>query len=146
MASEVEQFLDKKDEEAIIEAIRTAESVTSGEIRVHLERGEVEDAFGRAKALFHELKMDNTKEENGVLIYVAVTAHKFAILGDRGINRVVPPDFWESTKEIMQSHFKQSKFKDGLVAGITKAGEKLAQYFPWQDNDVNELPDDISTS
>ena len=146
MASVVEDFLNTEEEQEIVEAIRQAELETSGEIRVHLERQCEGEALERAKVLFHHLKMDNTKAENGVLIYVAVDAKKFAICGDRGINEVVPEGFWQSTKDLMQTEFKNRKFKSGLVKGITSAGEQLAQFFPWDDDDINELSDEISTS
>ena len=90
--------------------------------------------------------MDNTKAENGVLFYVAIDDRKFAICGDRGIDKKVPDDFWEATKELMQSHFKQGKFKQGLIEGIHSAGEQLRTYFPWDTDDRNELPDEISVS
>ncbi len=124
--SKVEDFLSKKDEEEIIEAIRTAESHTSGEVRVHLEKttGEM-DIFDRAMEVFHMLKMDNTKHDNGVLIYVAVEDHNFVIYGDKGINDVVPDDFWESTKDAIVEKFKKGEFKQGLVNGILTAGQPI---------------------
>lgn len=146
MASVVEDFLNEDEEQEVVEAIRQAELKTSGEIRVHLERTCKSKAIDRAKILFHLLKMDNTKEENGVLIYVAVDAKQFAICGDRGINTVVPPDFWVSTKDLMQTEFRAGNFKSGLVKGIQSAGEQLAAFFPWDADDVNELSDEISTS
>ena len=146
MASQVEDFLNKKDEEEVVDAIRKAELRTSGEIRVHLERKSNVPALERATILFAKLKMNNTKAENGVLIYVAVDDKKFAICGDRGINEKVPADFWESTKELIQSHFKNGQFKQGLVSGIESAGEQLRRFFPWESDDRNELSDEISTS
>ena len=146
MASVVEDFLTAEEEQEVVEAIRQAELKTSGEIRVHLERTCKSKAMDRAKIVFHLLKMDNTKEENGVLIYVAVDARQFAICGDRGINTVVPSDFWESTKDLMQTEFKAGNFKNGLVKGIQSAGKQLAVFFPWDADDVNELSDEISTS
>lgn len=138
-------FLTKKEEEEIVEAIRKAERKTSGEIRVHIERStNGQDIFERSMEVFHKLKMDNTKEDNGVLIYVAVEDHNFVIYGDKGINEVVPDDFWESTKDLIVSHFKKGDFKTGLVEGILKAGEQLEKHFPWDENDTNELSDQIS--
>ncbi|MFL1013127.1 TPM domain-containing protein [Flavisericum labens] len=142
--SQVEDFLSKNDEQEIIEAIRTAELNTSGEIRVHIEKKSKTDSFNRALEVFHYLKMDNTKEQNGVLIYVAVEDKTFVIYGDRGINEVVPVDFWDSTKNIMQSHFKSGEFKQGLVEGILRAGKELEKHFPWEQGDINELSDEIS--
>src|SRR5690606_27194540 len=131
----VENFLSPEDEEEIVEAIRIAENKTSGEIRIHLEPSCGTDALNRAKEIFHWLKMDNTKEANGVLIYVAVKDHTFAVYGDEGINKVVPSNFWDSTKEIILSHFKLKKFKQGLIEGVLKAGEQLQKHFPWDHQD-----------
>lgn len=142
--SKVEDFLTADEEKQIIEAIRIAEKNTSGEIRVHIEKTSNIDAYERALEVFHLLKMDNTKLQNGVLIYVAVKDKTFVIFGDEGLNNVVDDDFWESTKNIMQGHFKRGHFKQGLVDGILKAGKQLETYFPWEIGDKNELPDDIS--
>lgn len=146
MTSTVEDFLSKDDEQDIIKAIRDAEMQTSGEIRVHLEHHAGKDSLERAQELFHLLKMDNTKEENGVLIYLAVDDHTFAICGDAGINNKVPSDFWKLTKNKMTTLFREGHFKEGIIAGVTSTGEQLANYFPWQHGDVNELPDEITTS
>ncbi len=142
--SKVEDFLTTNEEQDIIEAIRIAESKTSGEIRVHIEKSTEIDALTHAKEVFHWLKMDNTKEENGVLIYVAVNSRSFAIYGDRGINTVVSDNFWDSTKDSIQNHFIKGNFKEGLIEGVLKAGEQLQKYFPWNHGDVNELSNEIS--
>ena len=142
--SEVESFLNAQEEQEIVSAILEAERNTSGEIRVHIESSSSEDHYERAKQLFHQLKMDNTKESNGVLIYVAVQDHKFVILGDKGIDNVVPNNFWESTRDIIQDHFKHRRFKQGIVEGILEAGKELKAHFPWQSDDENELSDEIS--
>lgn len=142
--SKVEDFLSKAEEQEIVEAIRIAERYTSGEIRVHIERSTNIDAMEHAMEVFHFLKMDNTKERNGVLIYIAVESHKFVIYGDQGINDAVPDDFWNSTKDKMQEYFRKGQFKQGIIEGVLKAGEQLQKFFPWQKNDINELSDDIS--
>ena len=100
--SNIEAFLTAKEEQEIVEAIRLAEKQTSGEIRIHIESTSQIDAIDRAMDVFHELKMDNTKLQNGVLIYVAVNDRNFVIFGDKGINDVVPSDFWDCTKDVMQ--------------------------------------------
>ncbi len=140
----LEDFLTAEEEKEVIAAIRTAEMNTSGEIRVHIEKTSKIDVYQRALEVFHLLKMDNTKLRNGVLIYVAVQDHNFVILGDEGINQVVESDFWECTKNTIQSHFKKGHFKQGLVDGILNSGKQLETFFPWVSGDRNELPDDIS--
>jgi uncharacterized membrane protein len=142
--SKTEEFLTPEAEEEVINAIQIAEKHTSGEIRVHIEQGSTTDALERAKEVFHLLKMDQTKLQNGVLIYLDIKHRTFSICGDNGINAVVAPDFWNSTKDIMELHFKQGKFKQGLIEGILLAGEQLKTYFPWQEDDRNELSDTIS--
>jgi uncharacterized membrane protein len=142
--SKVEDFLTKEEEQAIVEAIRMAEKETSGEIRVHIEKTTSKVHFDRALEVFHELGMDATELQNGVLIYLAVEDHKFVICGDKGINDVVPEDFWDCTKETMAAQFRTKNFKQGLIDGITRAGEQLKKYFPYQDGDTNELSNEIS--
>jgi uncharacterized membrane protein len=140
----VEDFLTQHEEQEVIDAIRQAEDKTSGEIRVHLEYHDHGNPEGRAMEVFHFLKMDNTKLQNGVLIYIAVKDHTFAIFGDQGINAVVPNDFWERTKRIIESHFKDQNFKQGLVEGIRRAGDQLERHFPWLHHDSDELSNEIS--
>ena len=133
-----------EEEQEIVEAILEAEKNTSGEIRVHIEPTAKMDHFSRAQQVFHMLKMDNTKDANGVLIYVAVKDRKFVIYGDKGIDRVVPKGFWDSTRDLMASYFKKGDFKNGIIQGVLKAGEELQAHFPWDHNDTNELSDEVS--
>jgi len=133
-----------KEEELIRQAVEAAESRTSGEIRICAEKHCPEETLDRAANYFAKLDMDKTTLRNGVLIYLATEDHKFAIIGDAGINKVVPHDFWETTKEAMLAHFKSGNLAEGIITGVRMAGEKLQAYFPLQDGDKNELSDDIS--
>ncbi|MGB6154119.1 MAG: TPM domain-containing protein [Pricia sp.] len=142
--SRVEDFLSTKDEQDIVKAILAAEKNTSGEIRVHIEAHTRLAHMDRAKEVFQMLKMGNTKEENGVLIYVAVNDRKFAIYGDSGIDKVVPDGFWNTTRDAIQSQFKKNNFKQGIIDGILMAGKELQTHFPWQQGDINELSDAVS--
>ncbi len=144
--SRVEKFLTADEEQEIVAAILDAEKNTSGEIRVHIESHTRLEHFERAKEVFHLLKMDNTKDENGVLIYVAVNDRKFVIYGDRGMDKVVPDDFWNSTKDIIQKHFIAGNYKEGIIAGIASAGRELEAHFPWNHGDLNELSNEVSKS
>ncbi len=142
--SKVEDFLTHDQEQHVVAAIRDAEKTTSGEIRVHLEKHTEIEILERAAEVFHWLKMDNTIQRNGVLIYVAVEDRSFAIFGDKGINDVVEDDFWESTKDAILEQFKKGDFTQGLIDGVLLAGEQLQKYFPWDHTDINELSDEIS--
>lgn len=128
----------------IEKAIKDAELNTSGEIRVHIESRCKKNVLDRAADIFAMLKMHKTELRNGVLFYLAMDDRQFGILGDAGINAVVPEDFWDTIKDEMTTHFKESHFAEGLSAGITMAGEKLKEHFPYQSDDVNELSDEIS--
>lgn len=132
------------EQQRIQQAVADAEKSTSGEIRVCMEKTCSDNPLDRAAKYFAQLEMHKTKLRNGVLIYVATVDRKFAVIGDVGINTVVPADFWDSTKEAMLSHFKYGNLVEGIVTGITQAGEQLKKYFPHLLNDKNELPDDIA--
>jgi len=138
------KFFTSDQKQQIVSAIKDAELNTSGEIRVHIENHCKKEALDRAAAVFASLKMHKTKLRNGVLFYLSVKDHKFAILGDGGVNAVVPDDFWDNIKEMMQHKFKEGEFTAGLSSGIQMAGEQLKAHFPYQSDDINELSDDIS--
>jgi uncharacterized membrane protein len=128
----------------IIRAIEQAENETSGEIRLHVDNTCEGDVMDRAAFLFEKLKMDKTDLLNGVLFYVAVSDRKFAILGDIGISEKVNKDYWDEIRDLVLDNFKNSKFREGLSAGIVKAGEQLKSHFPFTANDINELDNEIS--
>lgn len=140
----INNFFTPEEQELIVQAIRDAELATSGEIRLHLEKYCKGDPLERAITIFRKLKMHETALHNGTLIYLAIKDKKFAIFGDEGINKVVPENFWEDTRDMMQEHFRKGEFYQGLTQAIAMVGEKLKSYFPHQSDDVNELSDDIS--
>ncbi len=140
------EFLTREEEKEIVDAIAVAEKNTSGEIRVHIENHTEKPPLERAQEVFHLLDMDATAARNGVLFYVGVHDHTFAIIGDEGIHSVVEDDFWDCTKDIVVTHFREKRYKQGLTEGILRAGERLKQYFPFTDGDKNELPNEISRS
>ena len=139
-----DHFLKEIKEETITAAIEAAEKGTSGEIRVHLEPHCQELALDRASEVFAELHMHKTRLRNGVLIYVAYEDHKFAIIGDGGINAVVEDDFWSDEKEILYTHFKQGKYTTGICEAIKGIGVLLNKHFPFRDDLSGELPNEIS--
>lgn len=128
----------------IVKAIKQAEAGTSGEIRVHVKRGETKDAMAEAKRLFLKMGMHKTRERNGVLIFVSKKGHQFAIIGDEGIDRKVGVGFWNGTRDIMQKHFAAGEWEKAVEAGVRSAGEKLKAYFPARDGDLNELSNTVT--
>lgn len=137
-------FFKPEEETLIIAAIRKAEAKTSGEIRVHLEENTRSGAMREAKRIFRKLGMHKTKDRNGVLILMIPEKKTFAIIGDQGIDDVVEDNFWDSERDLIQGYFREGHFCAGLVAAIDQIGTKLKAYFPVQEDNQNELPDDIS--
>ena len=135
--------LSDKEQEVIKQSIEWAETATSGEIRVCIESKCELDTYQRAVECFYDLGMEATKLRNGVLIYVALDDHKFAIIGDKAINELVATDFWDTTKALMLEKFKAGNMAEGVSVAIIEAGKQLKKYFPYNSNDVNELSDDI---
>jgi uncharacterized membrane protein len=140
----VKNFFTTQEKEDIKIAIKNAELDTSGEIRVHIEDSCKGDAKDKAAYIFDKLDMQKTEQRNGVLFYLAIKNRKFAILGDAGINSMVPENFWDDIRDVMLDHFRENHFVDGLIEGITLAGQQLKEHFPYQKDDVNELSDEIS--
>ncbi len=137
-------FFSKVEQEQIVNSIKAAEKNTSGEVQVHVEEYCKPAPMERAKEVFAMIGMHKTALQNGVLFYLAVKDKKFAILGDAGIDKAVPTDFWDSIKNQMTVQFKNGHIAAGLCEGILAAGEQLKAHFPYQNDDTNELPDEIS--
>lgn len=137
-------FISKAEQALIVKAIGSAELNTSGEIRVHIESSCKSDPVERAIFIFNKLKMFQTKERNGILIYIAFKSRKFAIIGDSGINAKVPLDFWDDVKAKLLNYLALGDIVSGLTLAIFMSGEKLKEYFPYQTDDTNEQSNEIS--
>jgi len=144
MRTSAMDFFSKQEQEEIRQAIMKAELDSSGEIRVHIENRSDGNVLDRAAFLFKQLGMNKTDLRNGVLIYLSIKNKQFAIIGDKGIHRVVPENFWDHIKEAVIRDFKEGRFKEGLIAAISETGEHLKKHFPYHKDDVNELSDEIS--
>ena len=138
------EFLEQLDQPRILSAIGEAEKETSGEIRVHVQprtgRGEIRDV---AERTFERLGMTKTTLRNGVLLFIASEDRQFTILGDKGIDEKVPAGFWDDIAAKLTIRFKNGEFTDGIVDAITAAGEHLKQFFPRNEDDVDELSNEI---
>lgn len=141
-----DKFLTKKEQKKIVKAIQKAERNTSGEIRVHIDLEPSENHFEVAYKVFHSLKMDETCDRNGVLFHVSPKDHNFTVIGDVGIDAVTSDNFWDEIKRVVIKKFRKEKYAKGLIKGIEMTGEALKSYFPYQNDDKNELPDEISWS
>ena len=141
------EFLSKLEHDRITQAIRDAESKTSGEIRVLIQRGKLKsDPLVAAERKFLRLGMHKTREHNAVLIFVAPRVHKLAVVGDQAIHERCGDQFWQSVATAMHHCFRQQKFTDGIRGAVTVIGNALAQHFPKTSSDKNELPDDVIES
>jgi len=139
-----EDFLTADQQKTVVDAVRFAEKYTSGEIRIHIDGDCDIDPVRRAEEVFDKLHMNRTKLRNGVLIYIACNSKVFAIIGDKGIDRAVPEHFWEDVIEAMSDEFHSGRFAEGISKAVIMTGEKLRDFFPYQNDDVNEQPDEIS--
>jgi uncharacterized membrane protein len=137
-------FLSRLEHARIVNAIREAESKTSGEIRVYIQRGKFDtDPVMVAQKKFQRLGMYKTRERNAVLIFVAPRAHKFAVVGDKAIHEKCGEQFWQHVVDGMRIHFQNEKFSHALAEAINEVGKVLATHFPRISANPNELPDEI---
>ncbi len=138
------EFLSKLEHDRIVQTIREAESKTSGEIRVFVQRGKLKsDPLAAAQKKFRQLRMHKTHESNAVLIFVVPRAHKFAVVGDKAIHEKCGDEFWQRVVTRMRTHFQNENFSDALVEGIKEIGSVMASHFPKTLGNANELPDDV---
>jgi len=140
------ELISPTDQQQIVAAIQDAEKQTSGEIRVFIESHcKYVDAIERASEIFFHLKMEETEQRNGVIVYVALQDKQSAILGDRGIFKITGgPSYWKTILNEMNHFFQEDKIADGLTHAIKSIGNTLAAHFPYDpDTDKNELPDEI---
>ncbi len=138
------KLLTTKQQMAIIQSIQDAEKRTSGEIRLHIENHCKIPVLNRAKEVFHILQMHLTENRNGVLIYLAVQDRQMAIIGDEGIHTYAPENFWNQELKNLIESFKVGDYQKGIIETVGSIGEKLEQFFPVSENDINELPNEIS--
>jgi len=139
------EFLSKLEHDRIVNAIREAESKTSGQIRVYIQRGKLNvGALFAAQKKFHRLNMHKTAERNAVLIFVAPRARKFAVVGDKAIHEKCGEQFWQRLVDAMRAHFRNEKFSDAIVEAIEEAGKALATHFPKRSRSSDSLPDEIA--
>lgn len=141
---QMKAFRGQLDEAKIVATIGEVESKATAEVRVHIEKNCTIDVMDRAVEVFTNLHMHQTRYRNGALIYIAYLDHKFAIIGDAGINAKVDSEFWQQQQKILSGYFKENRFTEGICNCLKQVGAELMKYFPFESGDTNELPDDIS--
>ena len=137
------KFIKRIHHDDIVAAIREAERKTSGEIRVFISHKSVEDPIATAQAEFMRLGMEKTRHRDAVLIFVAPRDHKFAVIGDAGVHSKCGDAFWRELAQAMTDYFRKSEFTKGIIHGVKKAGELLAEHFPRHPDDRNQLSDQV---
>jgi uncharacterized membrane protein len=133
---------------SIESAIAESEKLHSGEIRFAVENTlelfpllKGVSARDRAIAVFSELGIWDTEQNNGVLIYLLLADHDVEIIADRGVNKKVSMDEWETICKQMEDTFRRGEFEQGVKNGIRSISKYLESYFPPDGHDRNELPD-----
>lgn len=142
--ADIKTFFSLEDTQDILGSIAGAQARTSGEIKIRVEKKAGKDPLAKARAVFEVIGMRKTNAHNGIMFYISIDDKKFAILGDDSINAKVPEGFWENIKDAVITKFRQKQYAIGLIGGINMAGEKLAEYFPFEKMNKDELPDGIS--
>lgn len=137
-------FFTAEQKAQIENAITEAEKLTSGEIRLHIDSNCKGDVLDEAVKIFTKLDMDKTELRNGVLFYLSIDDHKFAVIGDKGINATVPNGFWDCIYRQIVDYFQKAEYTEGLCWAILEAGKQLVAHFPIQADDTNELTNEIS--
>jgi uncharacterized membrane protein len=137
------KFISQLAHEQIHAAIHAAEEKSSGAIRIMVSHQAAPNPVATAQEAFLRLGMQATKHRNAVLIFVAPRSRTFAIIGDEAVHAKCGNGFWRELAAAMSGHFKRGDFTDGLLHGINRAGELLAEHFPPEPDDKNELPDEV---
>ena len=143
-SSNPKKFLSAEESQRLAAAIDHAENQTSGEIKVVILRHCWTDIRAKAARLFEKLNLNKTKQRNCVMIMLVLSNREFLIFGDQGIHEKVGQGFWDDVRDVMSRKFAEDKFGEGLCEGVTTIGEKLARFFPRQQNDRNEIPDEVA--
>lgn len=137
------EFTDQLNDQAIVAAIVTAEAKCSGEIRVFVGQRRVTNVMTAAWHQFKQLGMEQTRHRNGVLIYFAPRSRQFAVIGDLGVHQKCGDTFWRDVSTTMSQQLKLGKLTEAVVEAVGKIGNLLAQHFPPDSENPNELPNSI---
>jgi uncharacterized membrane protein len=136
--------------EQLARRVAASEKRHSGEVRIYVEAGLPlrylwRDARPRERAIamFGKLRVWDTEQNNGVLIYLLLAEHAIEIVADRGLAQKVDPGTWQAIVRHMSEAFRQGRFEDGLTKALEEVSALLVEHFPLGPGaaDANELPD-----
>lgn len=144
----IKKYISSEELEAIKNHIAEIEKYTSGEIRLCFLKSRAwidRKLTPRELALneFHKLGMQNTKDKTGVLLFILFSEKKFEVVADEGINNKIPQDKWDVITNHLVMHFKEGRFKDGIIKALEEIKEVLMGEFPRLSDDTDELSNDI---
>ena len=140
----LDRLIIPEEQNRLLEKIARIEKRSSGEVRIHVEDRRVKDPLQAARRTFTFLGMSATRRRNGVLVFLSLPSRKFAIVGDEGIDRVTPPEYWDGLRDALAARFASGEYCEGLLEILDRVETVLAENFPYEAGDVDELPDDIS--
>ena len=140
----LDRLVTLEEQKRLLDRIAGIEKRSSGEVRIHVTGRRVKDPLGAARRTFTALGMTGTARRNGVLVFLSLASRRFAIVGDEGIDRVTPSEYWESLRDALAGRFASGEYCEGLLEILDKVEAVLVQHFPYERGDVDELPDDIS--
>lgn len=143
-STDPKKFLTLEESQQLAAAIEEAERQTSGEIKVLLVRHCWDDIRAKAARMFRKLNLEDTEQRNCVLVMLVLANREFLIHGDQGIHEKVGQEFWDDARNLMRASFAQGKFGEGLCEGVRRIGEKLAEFFPCQADDKDEISDEVA--
>lgn len=128
----------------MVQAVKEAEQHTSGEVRIYVEgKCKYVDPVDRAKEIFFNMGMQETRDRNAVLFYIAMDDHQLALFGDEGIYQRLGADFWYQEIRLIISEFTRHDIVGGICKCVSDIGHALKEQFPYEADDKNELPDEI---
>jgi uncharacterized membrane protein len=136
------KFLREDESARLTEAVAAAERATAAEVKVVLVRRCWGGIRRKAARVFRKLGLHKTEQRNCVMILLALAGREFLIFGDRGIHERVGQGFWNDVRDLMAERFGSDEFGIGLCEAVRRVGEKLAEHFPHQADDRNEIPDE----
>lgn len=112
--------------------------------RMFLLKSEIEEEFTqKAIQTFVMQGVTETRERNGILLYLSAFERKAIILADSGINSKLSPETWNDIIQKLIPLMKEKRYAEGIIGAIKQIGEILTEHFPADSQDQDELPNKI---